>query len=162
MPLALALVPAAAVIAWLLLRGAPGGRRAPASLPPGTVVDGLEAGATEAGPTERLAAPGEEDEPFKRHELEFERRPSASGGEYAGPYGPSSGPGGDGSLVAETPAPTQTQTLAGYYRGDLGGFEPQLASFVGLGLASPTQTAVKVPTSLITDTGTGGGTIKAV
>ncbi len=176
-------IPVAAVLAWIALKG-----RLPrrSDLPALTGGDGaLEPGRT------GVLEPSEDEEPFKRRELPFGREgvPYASGGEIGGPYGPEtqqqSPSASDGFY--EPPAPTQTQTLASYafvqqqraqqaalaqaafegaqqYVSQLSA--PTTAISPTFREPSGTQTAIKIPTSLVAPTSPSGGagslTVKAL
>lgn len=129
-------------------------RRRPrgAGMPPGDVNGALEPGGT------RRLAPSEEEEPFKRDELPFEERPTYTGGEYGGGYGPTSGEGGGaeaGGGSSEGSAALQTQTLMGadYARAlwGSGPSQPIVTPAIAQQLAGGggSQTAVRVPTSIL-------------
>jgi hypothetical protein len=100
-PVIFAAVPVAALLAWLAMK-AGGPRRAART--PMTAGGGLE-----GGDTGRLGTGREEDEKWRREELPFER-PSASGGEVGGPYGPASNvePASAITSYEAPPGPTQT------------------------------------------------------
>jgi hypothetical protein len=105
-PVIFAAVPVAALLAWLAMK-AGGPRRAARA--PMTVGGGLE-----GGDTGRLGTGREqEEEKWRREELPFER-PSATGGEVGGPYGPESNAEPPSAITSyeAPPGPTQT-TLIG-------------------------------------------------
>lgn len=136
MPFLVVGIPAAIALAWLALKGRFPRRGDFAGVVPTTAGEPLAPGETEQ------LRPDDEDDPYKRDELPFDR-PSASGGEYGGPYGPSSGAGGEGEGEgASSPSPTQTSTLIGYALAQkaFAATTPYYGAEVGVSASGPTQT----------------------
>lgn len=106
MPALLLGVPVAVALAWVLLSGGNLKLRERLSQPFAGDVNG----ALGAGKTRRL---GSEEDPWKRDELEYERVPSFTGGEYGDGYGPQQGEGGDPGMTYDTPDATDTTLLVG-------------------------------------------------
>lgn len=135
MPALLLGIPAAIVLAFVALKGRLPRRRDVESLAAG-------AGALVAGDTGELAAAASGDDPWKREELPTRERPSSSGGEVGGHYGPPTNDrpplgepddefsGYDVGIGPDGPLPTQTfvgSTLLG------GSLAQRAASFTYVG-----------------------------
>lgn len=91
MPALVLAIPAAVMLAWVALKGRLPRREDVRSLVPGFAGEPLAPGET--------GELRQEEDPWKREELPYDR-PSASGGEIGGPYGPGSqeqSPSGDGA-----------------------------------------------------------------